>query len=355
MDSIAEKTKKVTIAVDAMGGDLAPAEIVRGAAQVTLDSPIHILLVGNEKRIKEILKNTKYNASLLDIVHTGESITNDDIPKEVIRRKKNASMVLAAKLCGEGVANGMVSAGNTGAYVLSAVRHIPRVKGIHKTAIASVYPTYNAQNRSDIFGLLLDIGANVHSSSKDMVYFAIMGKNYVSGIKGIPNPTVALLNIGREKHKGDEKLIDAYTMLESLPNINFIGNIEGNELIKGIADVVVTDGFVGNIVMKTFEGIAEAASHLGKYAFRRKLLWKLGLIALSGGIRYLKRATDYSEYGGAPLLGFQEIVIKAHGRSKAKAITNAIKLAAKSYVDNVCQNISDEIEQLNLQFAFKPV
>jgi len=333
------------IAVDAMGGDLAPAEPVMGAAQATLESTAHVILVGDEKRILDVLNETEYNANQIEIIHTDEFITNEDIPQQVIRKKPRASMILAAKLCREGTAQGIVSAGNTGAYVLSASRYVPRIVGVRKTAIATVYPTHNAQGRNDHFSLLLDVGANIHCTTEDMVQFALMGTIYTSDIKGIPDPTIALLNIGKESYKGGDMLSRVYKILDKLPNINFIGNIEGNDIMKGLADVVVTEGYVGNIVMKTVEGIAESMSHLGRYAFKHRFIWRLGLIALSGGIKALKQVTDYSEYGGAPLLGFQNVVIKAHGRSKAKAITNAIKLAAKSYRDNICGKISKEISQ----------
>jgi len=350
VSNVKNNSEQTIIAVDAMGGDNAPREIVLGAAKVTLETSVKVKLVGDENIIREILDNTEYNSDQLEIVHTTQVISNDDHPKEVIRRKTDASMVVAAKLCGQGEAHGLVSAGNTGAFVLSSVKHIPRIKGISKTAIASVYPTQNMQKREDIFSLLLDIGANIHCSTKDLVHFAIMGKLYASDIKGIANPTVGLLNLGKEPHKGGEILSQVYKILTEMENINFIGNIEGNDIMKGKADVVITEGFVGNVVLKTIEGIAETLTHLGKYAFKHRLIWKLGLMALSGGIKQMKKVTDYSEYGGAPLLGFQEIVIKAHGRSKAKAITNAIKVAAKTHRDKVCTKIANEINQIETKF-----
>jgi len=328
-----------------MGGDHAPDEIVAGVARATLESSTKVILVGDRNRIDDILSKTEHNPNQIEVVHTPVTITNDDIPKIAIKQKPNASMVLAAKLCGEGKAQGLVSAGNTGAYVLAAAKHIPRIVGVRKTAIATVYPTQNAQKRKDHFALLLDVGANIHCGVEDMVQFALMGKLYASDIKGIPEPTVALLNIGKEPHKGGEVLTTVYEILSKLPTVNFIGNIEGNDVMKGLADVVITEGFVGNIVMKTMEGMAETMAHLGKYAYKHRFIWMLGMIALSGGIKKLKTVTDYSEYGGAPLLGFQKIVIKAHGRSKAKAITNAVKVAAKTYRDHVCEKIANEIAQ----------
>ena len=346
---MAETDKNTVIAVDVMGGDNAPDEIVKGAAIATLESPGKVILVGDETKINSILSAESYNSAQIEIIHTSEAITMEDMPREAIRRKPNASMIIAAKLCAEGRAQGVVSAGNTGAYVLSSSLNIPRIVGVRKTAIATVYPTRNAQNRRDRFALLLDVGANIHCSAKDMVQFALMGKIYASDIKGIQDPTVALLNIGKESYKGGELLSSVYKILDKLPEVNFIGNIEGNEVMLGLSDVVVTEGYVGNIVTKTMEGIAEMASNLGRYAFKHRFLWRLGLIALSSGIKQLKRSTDYSEYGGAPLLGFKEIVIKAHGRSEAKAITNAIKLAAKSQRDNVCGRIEKEISEFESQ------
>lgn len=340
-----EKEKNIVIAVDAMGGDNAPEAIVRGAAVATLESPGKVILVGDERKIVEILAKETYDAERLEIVPADETIEMSDVPRDAVRRKSNASMIVAVKLCAEGRAHGVISAGNTGAYVLASSLYIPRIVNVRKTAIATVYPTRNVQKREDHFALLLDVGANIHCSVDDMVQFALMGKIYASDIKGIEDPTVALLNIGKESYKGGELLSTVYRILDDLPDVNFIGNIEGNELMLGMSDVVVTEGYVGNIVTKMMEGMAETASHLGRYAFKHRLLWRLGLIALSGGIRRLKRSTDYSEYGGAPLLGFKEIVIKAHGRSGAKAITNAIKLAAKSHRDDICGRIEREIAE----------
>jgi glycerol-3-phosphate acyltransferase PlsX len=333
------------IAVDAMGGDNAPDEIVLGAAAATIESPVHVILVGNESQINRILSTTEYNPDQIEIVHTDQVITMSDKPREVVRNKQNSSLMLAAKLCAENRAQGVVSAGNTGAYVLAASLNIPRNARVRKTAIASVYPTRNAQGRKDHFSLILDIGANIHCTAEDLIHFALMGKIYASDIKGIENPTVALLNIGKEAYKGGDLLSRVYKVLSEMPEINFIGNIEGNDVMLGLSDVVVTEGYVGNIVTKTIDGIAETLSHLGRYAFKRRFLWRLGLIALSSGIKQLKNTTDYSEYGGAPFLGFKKIVIKAHGRSKAKAITNAIKLAAKSHRDNICGRIEQEIKK----------
>ncbi len=343
MEENKNSDQQTIIAVDAMGGDYAPDEIVKGVAAATLDSSVQVAIIGVESQIRNILQKTDHHAGQIRICHTDEWITNEDNPREVIRKKANASMILGAQMVGAGDAHGMVSAGNTGAYVLAASMYIPRIEGVRKVAIATVYPTRNVRHRRDIFALLLDVGANIHCSVENLVQFAIMGQVYASDIKGVTDPTVALLNIGKEPYKGGKMLSTVHKVLDELPNVNFVGNIEATDVLTGLADVVVTEGYVGNIVMKTVEGLAETASQLGKYAFKHSLLGKLGLIALSGKIRELKKLTDYSEYGGAPLLGFKEIVIKAHGRSKAKAISNAIKLAAKSHRDRICLRMEMEL------------
>jgi len=344
-------SSQTVIAVDAMGGDFAPREIVKGVAMVTRESPVHVILVGDEARIREELQDLEYAAEQIEIVHTDQVIGNEDHPREALEQKSEASMIVAAKLIAEGRAHGLVSAGNTGAYVLASSLFIPRIKGVQKTAIAAVYPTRNRQKRRDIFAMVLDVGANIHCSAANLVQFAIMGQVYAADIKGIEDPTVALLNIGKESYKGGETLSEVYRILAEAPNINFIGNIEGNDILKGLADVVVTEGYVGNIVMKTVEGLTDIMKEMGRYAFKHRFIWRLGMIALSGLIRDVKKLTDYSEYGGAPLLGYKEIVIKAHGRSRAKAIKNAVKLAAKSHRDRICERMEREITQVLPQSA----
>ncbi|HPC34992.1 MAG TPA: phosphate acyltransferase PlsX [Candidatus Marinimicrobia bacterium] len=353
MNNLDDKQPDTVIAVDAMGGDFAPEEVVLGAARVSVETPIKIILVGDQSKIEPILEQTEHHPQQIEIVHIDQYITNDDKPKSILSKKPRASMIIASQLCGSGKAQGMVSAGNTGAYILSSIKYIPRIEGIHKTAIASAIPTRNEQGRDDPFSLLLDVGANIYCTAEDLVQFAIMGKIYTSAVKGIKDPTVALLNIGKESYKGGDVLSSAYDMLKSIKSMKFIGNIEGNEISKGVADVIVAEGYVGNIVMKTIEGFGETLTHLGRYAFKHRFIWMLGLLALSSGIKQLKKATDYSEYGGAPLLGFQKIVIKAHGRSRAKAITNAIKVAAKTYHDNVCEKMALEIAQYEKLFQRK--
>ena len=333
----------IIIAVDAMGGDDGPTPIVQGAIIAANANPVRILLVGDEEKIKSLLNGQKYPHNSIEIIHAEDKIEMGESPKSAVETKPNSSIMKAARLVAQGRAQALVSAGSTGSVVLSAAKNIPRITGVRRTAIATVYPTMNELKRSDLLCLILDVGANVQCSAEEMVQFAIMGSAYVSDVRGIADPNVALLNIGEESTKGGEKMQESYRILKESTHLNFIGNIEGKDLLRGAADVVVTEGFVGNIVIKTLEGAAKTVSHLGKIAFKTKFIWKLGLIMLRKGFAMLKEVTDYSEYGGAPLLGFEKIVIIAHGRSNSKAMANAIKLAGKCVRDDVCGKIATNI------------
>ncbi len=343
--------ENLKIALDAMGGDHAPAITVQGACEATLDSPLHVLLVGDEGPIQEELKKHRYNADQIEIVHTAEQITMFDNPKTTLEQRPNASIAVAARIVGEHQADALVSAGNTGAVILASAKHIPRITGVRKTALAAIYPTHNRQKRRDIFSIMLDVGANIHNTHHDLVHFAYMASTYASKIKDIEAPTVALLNVGKEEYKGGAVLSKTHKVLSELPDINFIGNIEGNELMQGIADVVVTEGITGNIAIKTAEGIASSVKHIGKMAFRQNIMYMLGMLMLSGGIRRLKNITDYEEYGGAPIFGFERMVIKCHGRSGPKAIKNALLLAARSISENMMGGISTEISDYESRYA----
>ncbi|MFH1853617.1 MAG: phosphate acyltransferase PlsX [Candidatus Neomarinimicrobiota bacterium] len=339
----------ITVVVDAMGGDNAPRAIVRGAVLAARANPVKIILVGDEDRIKTELANQKFPDGSIVIHATTQSIEMDETPQNAVAEKTDSSIVQAAQILAAGKAEALISAGSTGTVVLSAAKHVPRIYGVRRTAIATVYPTLNELKRPDYLSLMLDVGANVHCSAEELVQFALMGSAYVEEVRGIRNPLVALLNIGEEETKGGEKMKLAYQILKKTPNINFYGNIEGKDLMRGIVDVVVTEGFVGNTVIKTLEGAAKTISHLSRIAFKTKLSWKIGLLMLAKGLKTLKEVTDYSEYGGAPLLGFEKMVIIAHGRSNPKAITNAIKVACKCVRDDLCGHISDSIKNYEVE------
>jgi glycerol-3-phosphate acyltransferase PlsX len=341
----------VRIALDAMGGDYAPGEIIRGSlrAAETLDD-IELILVGDEAAIKQELKKVSSSVPL-SIIHTDQWITMDDIPKEAIRNKPNSSINICAQLVNDNKVDAIVSAGNTGATILAAASHIPVIEGIERTALATVYPTAKFEKDKSGFALMLDVGATLHCSPKQLVHFAFMGNYYLSEVFGIASPKIGLLNIGEEASKGGETLKQTYQLLRNTEELNFIGNIEGKDIPKGLADVVVTEGFIGNVVLKMLEGVAEVVKQTGIYAFKKKLIWKIALSLLAPGLKKLKRRTDYAEYGGAPILGFKKLAIKAHGRSNAKAISNAIRVAANSSKENICMKIEDAIGKFNLKHA----
>lgn len=335
--------KPITLAVDAMGGDFAPEVVVQGVCAAVRQSDLRILLVGNPDAIHPFLRKEMIPDDRIEIIPTFQSIPMDASPKKALEEFPEASMIKAAKLVQTGAADALISAGNTGALVLSAARNIPRIQNVHRTALAAVYPTLNELKRKDIFALMLDVGANVTVDPENLIHFALMGSSYASEVKGIQDPAVALLNMGTEANKGGPRYTEAYAILSELPHINFIGNIEGHDLLRGIADVVVTEGLVGNVAIKTLEGSAETVMGLGKMAFKQKFIWKLGLILLSSGIRGLKKLTDYQEYGGAPILGLNKLVLKCHGKSTSRAVHNAIKLAAKSIRDDLTGNMQRSI------------
>jgi phosphate acyltransferase len=335
------------IAVDAMGGDHAPVEIVKGAIDaMRSDKEISVILVGDENRIREEIDKEKYTGDV-SIIHTDQFITMDESPKRALEEKPEASITIASQLLKHGEADALVSAGNTGATVLSAAQNLTMIAGIERSGLAAIYPTAKFTPESRGAALMLDVGATLKCTPKQLVHFAYMGYYYVSHILDIPAPRVALLNIGEEETKGGEVLTKTYAYLKNAEGINFIGNVEGKDITKGVADVIVTEGFVGNVVLKLMEGVADVLKATGKYAFKEKFTWKIGLALLSSGVKRIKRKTDYSEYGGAPILGFQKLAIKAHGRSNAKAITNAIKVAKRSVQEKVCDHIAQSISEFN--------
>lgn len=335
------------IAIDAMGGDNAPQEIVKGAVLAMKDDAnLEIVFVGDEKAIQKELAAEKFTKEV-EIIHTDQSIDMHESPKKALKEKPEASIAVSTRILHEGIADALVSAGSTGATILAAAQNLDMVKGIERSALAAIYPTAHFIKERPGFALILDVGATLHCSAKQLVHFAFMGSYYANHILGIDNPRVALLNIGEEETKGGEILTTTYRYLKESDNINFIGNIEGKDIPQGIADIIVTDGFVGNIALKMMEGVGDLLKQTGKYAFKEKLSWKIGIALLASGMKRLKEKTDYSEYGGAPILGFENLIIKAHGRSNAKAIKNAIKIAQRSVKEDVCHHISSSILKFN--------
>ena len=329
-----------TIAVDAMGGDQAPDEVVKGVAQVSLSTDIECLVVGDERRIQAVLEGVSYNPEHIAILHSTDAIGMAEDPREAVKRR-DASLVVGVRAVAEGRADAMVSAGNTGAAVLACAKHFRLLRGIRRGALASVYPRQREHAGQDRLALLLDVGATIRCEAEELVQFAIMGNAYARRVSKVASPAVGLLNMGSEEMKGGEALVEAHRRLRQLPAINFVGNVEGNDLVRGKADVIVCEGLLGNVVLKLIEGVSEVLYDLTSAAAERRVAWRLGLRLLSRGIERLRALTDYTQYGGSPILGFERLFIKCHGRSTAHAIGNAVKVAAKAVRDRVPAEIAD--------------
>ncbi|WP_405102261.1 phosphate acyltransferase PlsX [Oceanobacillus sp. FSL H7-0719] len=328
------------IVIDAMGGDHAPKEIVLGAVEaVSQFEDLSITLVGDESKIKPYLTSSKN----ISIIHTDEVITGDDEPVRAVRRKKNASLVLMAKEVKEGRADACISAGNTGALMSAGLFIVGRIPGIARPALSPTLPTID----EDGF-LFLDVGANVEAKPSHLLQYGMMGSVYAEKVRGIDNPTVGLLNVGTEDGKGNDITKKAFELLEKAP-INFIGNVEARDLFNHVADVVVTDGFSGNVALKTIEGTAQTVFTLLKEALTSSLKTKLAAGMVRNDLKSLKNRLDYSEYGGAGLFGLAAPVIKAHGSSKQRAIVSAIKQAKHMVDKDVTETIRKTVETMNIE------
>lgn len=330
------------IAVDAMGGDYAPEEVVLGAIEaVKAYKKYDVVLVGDAKEIRRVM--TEYGtmeSDRLSIVHAGEVIEMDEHPAQAIRKKKDASIVVATRLVKEGVCDAVVAPGSTGAAVTAALLGLGRIKGIERPCIATPIPSKKGVS------ILLDSGANSDSKPKHLVQAAIMGSHYAQHIFGIKEPNIGLLNIGAEASKGNELAQTTYPMLEQTKTISFYGNVEGRDITEGIVDVVVCDGFVGNIILKFGEGIALLIMQLVKDSIRNGgLLAKLGAMAVLPAFRHLRKRLDFTEYGGAPLLGIDGSFIICHGSSKAKTIRHAVRVAGELVEEDVVGHIRASIEE----------
>jgi glycerol-3-phosphate acyltransferase PlsX len=333
------------IVVDAMGGDHAPEEPVKGAAELSLRRPdLDIVLVGDEPRLRELLARTPHVRERLHLHHASQAVGMDEKPGEALAAKPDASILAAVRLVADGHGEAVISAGNTGASVLACARTWKLIPGVRRAALAAVYPTeIRRGEKDDPFSLMLDVGATLDATADDLCNFAIMGSAYASRIGRNPRPKVALLSNGTEETKGPKEVVEAHARLKAQPHMHFIGNIEGVDIPRGTADVVVCSGFVGNVVLKMLEGVSETILRLARYAYREKLVWRAALGMLSGGIKRLKVVTDWQEYGGAPFLGFDRVFIKAHGRSGARAMSNAIKVAHRAVQSGLIQEIESRV------------
>ena len=323
----------LSIAIDAMGGQHAPEAVVQGVADVSLHTEIECVLVGDAKRIQQILDGLAYNPEHIDIVHAGDTVALEEDARQAVRRKRDASVLIAAELVAKGRCAAMITAGNGAAAILAGLRHFKLLPGVQRVAMASVYPRTVEHAGQDALALALDVGATVRCEATELVQFGVMGSAYARVISKVDAPRVALVNMGEDAEQGGEVLRDAYRRLSARPGLKFVGNIVGDALTSGRADVVVCEGLVGNIVLRLLESVAAAAVDLSTSVAQRNWRWRAGMAMMSTGVERLRALADYASYGGAPILGFDHLVIKAHRRSTAQSIANAVKVAAKAVRD----------------------
>lgn len=330
-----------TIAVDAMGGDHAPKPEVAGAVQAAKSLGVRVLLVGQEDAVRrELALHPEHRELPIEVVHASEVVTMDDSAAKAVRTKRDSSMRIASRLVRDGAAQGFVSGGNTGAIMATAKMVQGVVPGVDRPALAGLFPTA-VQGRPVV---VIDVGANVDCSPRMLAQFAVMGEIYSRIILHNDNPRVGLLSIGEEEHKGNEMTKAATPLMKQLP-INFIGNVEGRDLYTGKTDVVVCDGFIGNVALKVSEGLVEIIKHMLQESLEKTITRKIGYVLSKAAFTDFKKRVDYSEYGGAPLLGVKGVCIICHGRSNANAIKNAIRVAAEFSRGHINQRIESGLKE----------
>lgn len=323
------------IVVDAMGGDLGPAVVVKGALEAAREYGVDIVLVGRQPEIEPELSGPR-NGSI-SIVHAQEVVEMRDHPAVALRSKPNSSIAVGLNLVKEGKADAFVSTANTGAVMATALFTLGRIPGIERPALAIVLPTVTGKV------LLIDIGANADCKPSYLRQFAIMGSLYLTKVFGVNSPRVGLLSIGEEETKGNQLVVEAHELLRASKGINFIGNVEGKDIPAGVADVVVSDGFVGNVVVKLTEALGVFILRILKEELTRGILSKILTLALMPNFRRVLNRIDYAEWGGSPLLGVDGVCIIAHGRSNAKAIKNAIRVAKQATEQSVVAAIKEGV------------
>lgn len=330
------------IALDAMGGDKAPHATVKGAILALEEfKDIELILVGQEEKLEKELKKYNYDKKRVTIKNATEIIEMDDDPVVAVRGKKDASMNITLDLVKQNIASAAVSAGNTGALITASQLKLKRIKGVMRPAIATVFPNKKGHM------VVLDVGANSDCKPEFLDHFSILGSKYAEILLGIKNPRVGLLNIGSEEGKGNELTRMSFDILSKHKNINFIGNIEPHKMLDGEIDVVVTDGYTGNILLKATEGTAKFIIDFLKNEIKNSFISKMGAILLKTVFQKLRKKMDASEYGGAIFLGLNHISVKAHGGSDERAIKNAIKVAAQFIEEDFVEKVKIEMEKLS--------
>lgn len=327
----------VTVALDAMGGDNSPSEIVKGGVDaVNASKDVRVLMVGDEKKIQEELAKYTYDKERIEIVPTTEVISNNESPVHAIRNKTDSSIVRCQRLVKSGEADAMVSAGSTGAVLAGGQLIVGRIKGVQRPPLAPLIPTAKG------FSLLIDCGANVDARASHLLQFAQIGSIYMEHIMGVKDPKVAIVNIGAEEEKGNQLVKEAYPLLKECPSIHFIGSIEARDIPSGDADVIVCEAFVGNVILKLYEGVGNTLIHKIKASMMTSLRSKIGGLLVKPALKTVVKEFDSSEYGGAPMLGLKGLVVKAHGSSGAQEIKHSI-IQCISFKK---QNINVRIEEI---------
>lgn len=326
------------IVVDAMGGDHGPQVVVEGAVQAVKEYGSEVILIGDLEKVQPCLDKLNYKGSKISLHRAEETIEMHESPATSVRRKRKSSIVLGVGLVKKGLADAFFSAGNTGAVVCAATLDLGLLPGVERPGIAIVTPTLKG------ISLIVDVGANIDAKPLHLLQYGIMGSAYLENVFNKPNPSVGLLNVGEEETKGTDFIKESYELL-SKSKLNFVGNVEGKALFSGKCDVIVCDGFVGNVALKVTEGTAEAIQvFLKRHLLKTNLLGKIGILLLKGTFKKFKRELDYAEYGGAPLLGVNGVVMIGHGRSNARAIKNAIRAAGEEVTSQVNQKILEALK-----------
>ncbi len=335
----------VKIVVDAMGGDFAPKQQVLGAVEaLNNDKELYLILCGDETQIKEELSACKYDASRVEIVHTTETISMEEIPTKAVKTKKDSSLVVAFRMLKEGKADGLVSSGSTGAVLTAGVLVLGRLKGVSRPALCPIIPNHRGEGT-----FLCDCGANLECKPINMAHFAMMASAYAETVYGVKNPRVGLLNNGTEDHKGLLLQQETNVLLKTLECINYTGNVEGRELMYGDIDVLVSDGFTGNIAMKAVEGCGKTVSTILKREYKKNLFRKICALLSRGVIKNVKKGLDYEGLGGAMFLGLSKAVVKGHGNSKAHNFSVCIKQAANAVRGDMVNKIKTMIDGVDLK------
>lgn len=334
----------VKIVVDAMGGDFAPTEQVKGAVKALgEDKDLSVILVGDKPQIENVLSTCKYDSKRVEIVHTTETITMEEIPTKAVKTKKDSSLVVAFRMLKEGKADGLVSSGSTGAVLTAGVLILGRIKGVSRPALCPIIPNHRGEGT-----FVCDCGANLECKPINLVHFAIMATAYAQAAYGKQNPKVGLLNNGTEDHKGLLLQQETNAILKNLDCVNYTGNVEGRDLMYGDIDVLVADGFTGNIATKAVEGCGKAVSTMIKKSFKKNLFTKLRALLCGDIIKDIKNSLDYEGLGGATFLGLTKAVVKGHGNSKARGFSVCIKQAANAVRGNMVEKIKAMIDSVDM-------